>query len=42
MVEIKQDDLTGPAVRALLAAHLAAMHENSPPGAVFALNVFGL
>jgi putative acetyltransferase len=31
-------DLDDPQVRALLAEHLQAMHANSPPGAVFALD----
>jgi len=40
--EIREDDLSGEAVRALLALHLAGMHENSPPGSVFALDFSGL
>jgi putative acetyltransferase len=40
--EIREDDLTGAAVRALLTFHLAGMHENSPPGSVFALDLSGL
>lgn len=42
MLIIKEDDLAGEQVRALLAFHLAAMHENSPPGSVFALDLSGL
>lgn len=39
---IREDDLTDARVQALLALHLAAMHENSPPGSVFALDLSGL
>jgi putative acetyltransferase len=42
MFEIREDDLSGGAVRALLAYHLSGMHENSPPGHVFALDISGL
>ena len=42
MFEIREDDLEGEAVRALLALHLKAAHENSPPGHVFALDLSGL
>lgn len=42
MREIRKDDLTGEATRALLAIHLAGMHANSPPGHVFALALSGL
>jgi putative acetyltransferase len=42
MLAIRQDDLSGEAVRALLALHLAGMHANSPPGHVFALDLSGL
>lgn len=41
-VEIRPDDLSGPAVRALLAEHLADMHRISPPESVHALDVAGL
>lgn len=41
-VVVEVDDLSGPEVRALLADHLAGMHENSPPGSVFALDLSGL
>ncbi len=40
--EIRQDDLSGEAVQALLAVHLGGMHANSPPGHVFALDLSGL
>ncbi len=39
---IVQDDLTHPAVIALIELHLRAAHENSPPGSVFALDLSGL
>jgi len=42
MFGIREDDLSGGAVRELLAYHLARMHENSPPGSVFALDFSGL
>jgi putative acetyltransferase len=42
MFEIRVDDLSGEATRALLALHLRGMHENSPPGHVFALDLSGL
>jgi len=42
MLVIRQDDLSGAEVRALLALHLAEMHANSPPGHVFALDLSGL
>jgi putative acetyltransferase len=42
MLVIRQDDLSGDATRALLALHLSGMHENSPPGHVFALDLSGL
>lgn len=40
--EIRVDDLSGEATRALLAFHLAGMHATSPPGQVFALDLSGL
>lgn len=40
--EIRQDDLSGAATRELLALHLRGMHENSPPGSVYALDLSGL
>ena len=42
MLDIREDDLSGEPVRALLALHLAGMHANSPPGHVFALDLSGL
>ncbi len=42
MFDIREDDLSGEQVRDLLALHLAAMHQNSPPGSVFALDLSGL
>ncbi|MEP6784797.1 MAG: GNAT family N-acetyltransferase [Sphingomonadales bacterium] len=36
---IVEDDLTGPAVGALLRYHLEQMHLNSPPGSVFAFDI---
>lgn len=39
---IVQDDLSHPAVLALLELHLRQAHENSPPGSVFALDLSGL
>ncbi len=42
MFEIREDDLTGAATRALLALHLSGMRENTPPEYVFALDHSGL
>lgn len=42
MLTIEEDDLSSESTRALLALHLRGMHENSPPGAVFALDFSGL
>lgn len=42
MLDIRVDDLTSEPVRALLALHLEGMHENTPPGHVFALDLSGL
>ena len=36
------DDLSGPKTRALIARHLAGMHQNSPAESVHALDVSGL
>ena len=36
------DDLTAAPTRALIAAHLAGMHENSPPESVHALDLTAL
>lgn len=41
-MDIRVDDLSGDATRELLRLHLAGMHENSPPGHVFALDLSGL
>jgi len=38
-MQIRQDDLTGREIRALLAEHLRSMHELSPPESVHALPV---
>ncbi len=42
MFDIREDDLSGDRVRVLLARHMAAMHENSPQGSVFALDLSAL
>ena len=42
MFSIRQDDLSGDDVRALLAIHLAGMAQNTPPEHVFALDLSGL
>lgn len=42
VLTIRQDDLSGDDVRALLAIHLAGMAENTPPEHVFALDLSGL
>ncbi|SMC20329.1 putative acetyltransferase [Andreprevotia lacus DSM 23236] len=41
-MEIRTDDLSHPAVHALLREHLAGMQANSPPGAVYALDLAAL
>jgi len=41
-IEIRVDDLSGDATRALITAHLAGMHDTSPPESVHALDVDGL
>ena len=41
-LDICRDDLSGEQTRALLALHLAGMHENSPPDHVRALDLTGL
>jgi putative acetyltransferase len=41
-LEIREDDLTCPQTLALLQLHLEGMHEHSPPGSVFALDLGGL
>jgi putative acetyltransferase len=40
--DIRADDLSSEATRALLRIHLEGMHANSPPGSVFALDLSGL
>jgi putative acetyltransferase len=42
MITIREDDLKGEEVRALLALHLSGMQANSPEGHVFALDLSGL
>lgn len=42
MLDIKIDDLTHEQTRSLLALHLSGMHAESPPEAVFALDLSGL
>lgn len=42
MIEIRPDDLSGEAIRRLVAFHLADMHETSPPESVHALDVDAL
>jgi len=41
-IVIREDDLSGEQTRNLLRLHLEAMHANSPPGNVFALDLTGL
>ena len=41
-IEIHVDDLSGEATRALIASHLAGMHDTSPPESVHALDIDGL
>ena len=38
-MQIVEDDLSSPAVRDLLAYHYVLMHENSPPGMAYALDI---
>lgn len=40
--DIRVDDLSGEATRALLALHLDEMNADTPPGHVFALDLSGL
>lgn len=42
MFQIREDDLSGAAVRELVALHLRGMHASSPPGSAFALDLSGL
>src|SRR5258705_6612338 len=41
-VRFERDDLSRPEVRALIARHLAGMHETSPPESVHAFDVDAL
>ena len=41
-MQILEDDLSRKAVRDLLAYHFEQMHENSPPGMAYVLDVDGL
>ena len=41
-MHIREDDLTGPEIAALLRAHLATMARNSPPGSNHALDLDAL
>jgi putative acetyltransferase len=41
-MKIREDDLSHQQIIELLRLHLAGMHENSPPGHVFALDLSGL
>ena len=41
-ITLRIDDLSGQAIRALIARHLSGMHENSPPESVHALGVDAL
>lgn len=41
-MQIKQDDLTGPEIRALLETHFAGMLASSPPGSCHFLDFDGL
>jgi putative acetyltransferase len=41
-LDIREDDLSAPATRALLRLHLAGMHADSPPGTSYALDDTGL
>lgn len=42
MIDIERDDLSRPSVRALVAEHLADMHDTSPPESVHALGLDAL
>ncbi len=41
-MHIVEDDLSGEEIRALLAYHFQQMHENSPPGMAYVLDIEGL
>ena len=38
-IAFRVDDLSGPAIQALVVRHLRGMHENSPPGSVHAFDL---
>lgn len=42
LLDIRQDDLSGDATRALIAYHQAGMLDDSPPGTSYALDLSGL
>ncbi len=42
MIDVRQDDLSDPQTRALVALHLAGMRSSSPAESVFALDLSGL
>lgn len=39
VLQFRVDDLSGEATQALVRRHVAAMHENSPPGSVHAFDI---
>jgi len=41
-IEIRVDDLSGDAIRAMITRHLEGMHDTSPPESVHALDLEGL
>ena len=41
-IKIREDDLSGAAIRSLIAFHLVGMHDTSPPESVHALDIDGL
>ncbi len=41
-MHIVEDDLSGEKIRALLDYHFRKMHENSPPGMAYVLDIAGL
>lgn len=41
-MQIREDDLSGEAIRALLAYHSEDMHEHSPPDMAYVLDIDGL
>ena len=41
-MDIVEDDLSGEKIRTLLAYHFRLMHENSPPGMAYVLDIDGL